>query len=60
MSANERIRSTPQDEPDLGSEEHDAWFKAEVQKALDDPRPGIPHEDVMRKVRAMIDSHTRR
>jgi DNA-damage-inducible protein J len=25
---------------------HDAWFRAEVQAALDDPRPGIPHEDV--------------
>jgi hypothetical protein len=26
--------------------EHDAWFRAEVQKALDDKRPGIPHEEV--------------
>jgi predicted transcriptional regulator len=29
--------------------EHDAWFRAEVQKALDDPRPAIPHEDVTRR-----------
>ena len=26
--------------------EHDAWFRAKVQEALDDPRPGIPHAQV--------------
>jgi DNA-damage-inducible protein J len=26
--------------------EHDAWFRAKVQQALEDPRPGIPHEQV--------------
>ena len=26
--------------------EHDAWFRTKVQEALDDPRPGIPHERV--------------
>jgi DNA-damage-inducible protein J len=25
---------------------HDAWFRAKVQEALDDHRPGIPHEQV--------------
>lgn len=25
---------------------HDAWFRAKVQEALEDPRPLIPHEDV--------------
>jgi len=25
---------------------YDAWFRAKVQEALDDPRPGIPHEKV--------------
>ena len=24
--------------------EHDAWFRAKVQQALDDPRPAVPHE----------------
>jgi DNA-damage-inducible protein J len=28
------------------SAQHDAWFRAKVQEALDDPRPGIPHEQV--------------
>jgi DNA-damage-inducible protein J len=26
--------------------EHDAWFRAKVQEALDDTRPAIPHEQV--------------
>ena len=25
---------------------HDAWFRAKVREALDDPRPAIPHEEV--------------
>ena len=25
---------------------HDAWFRAKVQEAIDDPRPGIPHAQV--------------
>jgi DNA-damage-inducible protein J len=25
---------------------HDAWFRARVQEALDDPRPSISHEEV--------------
>jgi DNA-damage-inducible protein J len=25
---------------------HDAWFRTKVQAALDDPRPGIPHDEV--------------
>lgn len=25
---------------------YDKWFRAQVQEALDDPRPGIPHEQV--------------
>jgi len=24
--------------------EHDGWFRSKMQEALDDPRPGIPHE----------------
>jgi hypothetical protein len=35
--------------------EYDAWFRVQVQKALDDPRPGIPHDAVMDQIRAIID-----
>jgi hypothetical protein len=35
--------------------EHDAWFRAKVQEAMDDPRRGIPHDVVMDETRAIID-----
>ena len=38
--------------------EHNAWFRAEVQQALRDPRPGIPHDAVMAETRAIIDRMT--
>jgi len=31
-----------------GGAAHDAWFRAKVQAALDDPRPAIPHDEVER------------
>ena len=30
------------------------WLKAEVQEAIDDPSPSIPHDEAMRQVRAAI------
>ena len=30
--------------------EHDAWFRAKVQEALDDTRPNIPHETVKARI----------
>jgi len=30
----------------VDQEAYDAWFKAKVQEALDDPRPGIPNDEV--------------
>ncbi len=35
--------------------EHDAWFRARVQEALEDTRPGIPHDAVMDETRAIIE-----
>ncbi len=35
--------------------EHDAWFRAGVQQALNDPRSGIPQDVVMNETRAIID-----
>lgn len=34
---------------------HDAWFRAKVQEALDDPRPAVQHEQVMTDTQALID-----
>lgn len=45
--------------PDFESEEqaasYDRWFRAEVQKSLDDPRPNIPHEQVMAEIEALME-----
>lgn len=35
--------------------EHDRWFREQVQAALDDPSPGIPHEAVMADLEATLD-----
>lgn len=35
--------------------EHDRWFRDQVQAALDDPRPGIPHGEVMADLSALLD-----
>jgi hypothetical protein len=33
---------------------YDRWFRAQVQASLDDPRPGIPHDQVMAEMDAII------
>ncbi|MGV6476671.1 type II toxin-antitoxin system RelB family antitoxin [Azotobacter vinelandii] len=33
---------------------YDRWFRAKVQASLDDPRPSIPHDQVMAEMRAML------
>ena len=35
---------------------YDRWFRAKVQASLDDPRPNVPHDDVMAEMRALIAS----
>ncbi|MEL6465685.1 MAG: type II toxin-antitoxin system RelB/DinJ family antitoxin [Pseudomonadota bacterium] len=36
-------------------ESYDAWFRAKVQEAIDDPRPAAPHAQVMAEAQALID-----
>ena len=33
---------------------YDKWLRAEVQEAIDDPRPSVPHEQAMQRVRAKL------
>ena len=33
---------------------YDRWFRAKVQASIDDPRPNIPHEQVMAEVERML------
>ena len=40
------------------AEAYEVWFRAKVQEALDDPSPGIPHDEVMAEMQAIIDAHT--
>ena len=34
-------------ETDSQANNHDQWFRAKVQEALDDPRPSLPHDEAM-------------
>lgn len=38
---------------------YDSWFRSKVEEALADPRPTVPHEDVIRDARARIDAKRR-
>ncbi|EFW77466.1 MULTISPECIES: type II toxin-antitoxin system RelB family antitoxin [Pseudomonas syringae group] len=38
------------------ADSYDRWFRAKVQASLDDPRPNIPHDQVMSEMRALIES----
>lgn len=35
---------------------HDLWFRAQVQKALDNTDPRIPHDQVMAEMRELVQS----
>lgn len=35
--------------------EYDKWFRAKVQEALDDPRPPVPHAQVMARMDEIIE-----
>ena len=41
------------------ADSYDRWFRARVQRSLDDPRPGSPHDDVMADMRAMLEAKRR-
>lgn len=34
---------------------YEEWLRAKVEASLADPRPGIPHDEVMASVQAIID-----
>ncbi len=48
MLAAAPLASTPDQEA------YDTWLRAEVQAAIDDPRPSIPHEEVMQRMHARL------
>lgn len=36
------------------ADSYDLWFRAKVRAAMDDTRPGIPHDQVMARMNARI------
>lgn len=36
------------------AEAYDAWLRSEVEASLADPRPAVPHDQVMAELRAII------
>lgn len=41
------------------AEAYDRWYRAQVQQAIDDTRPGIPNEVVMAEMLAIIEAKLR-
>lgn len=42
------------------ADSYDRWFRERIQRSLDDPRPSIPHDEAMARVRAVIKAKRRR
>lgn len=42
------------------ADSYDRWFRERVQRSLDDPRPNVPHDEAMARVRALIEGKKRR
>jgi predicted esterase len=47
-------------ESEEAAEAYDTWFRAQVEKALAETGPGIPHEEVMAGVQAIIEKHAKK
>lgn len=39
---------------------YDRWFRARVQASIDDPRPSIPHDQVMAEMQDIIEARRKR
>ena len=37
------------------AEAYARWFRAKVQESLDDPRPNVPHDEVMAEMRQLLE-----
>ena len=37
------------------AEAYDAWFRAKIEAAMASKKPGIPHDQVMARMQAIID-----
>lgn len=39
------------------AEAHDRWVREQVEQAIADPAPSIPHDQVMADLQAVLDGH---
>lgn len=42
------------------ADSYDRWFRQRIERSLADPRPAIPHDEAMARVRAVIEAKRRR
>lgn len=35
------------------ADSYDRWFRERIQRSMEDPRPNIPHDEAMAKIRAL-------
>jgi hypothetical protein len=42
------------------ADSYDRWFRKKVQESLDDPRPHIPHDEVMKQLEETIQRAARK
>jgi len=51
----------PINEDDFDQESWDKWYREQIRLSIEDPRPSVPHEDVVdwmeRKLQAMRNRH---
>lgn len=47
-------------ETDEQAASHDRWFRAKVQASLAKPGPGVPHDEVMARMEAIIEEAERK
>jgi hypothetical protein len=54
ITSEQRMLATIAPSSTLNQEAYDAWLTAEVQAAIDDPRPSIPHGEVTQRMYARL------
>ncbi|MBA1264206.1 antitoxin [Stutzerimonas stutzeri] len=42
------------------ADSYDRWFRQRIERSLADPRPPVPHDEAMARVRAVIETKRRR
>lgn len=57
--ADDAIEDTGQPRTSTEAESYDRWFRAQVKASMEDDGPGVPHEQAMREVDAILEARAR-